>query len=947
MIPFLQQVAQHYYRTGEAWGSTFVFPNRRSLAFFRKYFSEAMAADPAAKAHWAPEAVTINDFFYRCGGFSETDKVTLILELYDVYKELSPLGETLDDFIFWGDVLLGDFDDVDKYLVDAAGLFANVADFRSLQDTFSYLTPGQEAAIRRFAEHFRGRMPEGDGKRDVKARFLQIWNLLGPLYAKFRERLRAKGLSYEGMVYRDLAEKVKTEPVADVLKECFPRSERFIFIGLNALNACEKQVLARMRDAGMARFVWDFRSDWIRDPKNKSSLFLKDFTTTFRNDFETDPEGLSTPEVEVVSVPSGIGQAKLLPSFLEGCTGDWIRTAVVLPDESLLTPVLSSIPPEVDKVNVTMGCPMRSSALFSLMGQIAAMQIHLRHRTDGWYFYHAQARRIFSGTLFRSLLTKEEAAVADKVVSDAKYYIPAADLAGEGLLSSVFRPVVTEPSKPSASQNAALAAYLLDTVREIASRLTVKGGNMLELDFAKRYYTALRQLSGISLEILPLTWLTLADRMLSTLTVPFNGEPLKGLQVMGPLETRALDFDTVIILSANEGVFPRRSVRESFIPPELRKGFDLPTYEYQDAVWAYYFYRLIQRASKVILVCDSRTEGIRSGEESRYIKQLQYDYHAPIRVRTAVAPVKPVTALPDIEKTPEILSALKSRQLSASSLQTYLACPARFYYQTVLRLSETEDVAESLDGGMFGRVFHSVMQQLYVDPSRTVTADYIEAARKDTARLKDLIDKAVCKELRSIEVAGRDLVTADILLQYVRKTLSRDLEYLREHGADSFRILGLEEKVRTTILGYDFVGFVDRLDRIPGGKIRVLDYKTGRVSDAEMDINDDNVEDVVSRLFGDNDARRPKIALQLYLYDRMTAEKLGVPARDLLNSVYSTSRLMADPVRDFSVSPSFLERMAPPLEALLTEIGDPDVPFRRRVGSKSCEYCPFVTICGL
>ena len=946
MTPFLQQVAQHYYRTGEAWGSCFVFPNRRSLAFFRKYLSEAMAADPAAKVQWAPEAVTINDFFYRAGGFFATDKVTLILELYDVYKELSPLKETLDDFIFWGDVLLSDFDDVDKYLVDAKGLFANVADFRSLQDPFEYLTPRQEEAIRRFADHFKGRIPGGDGKRDVKGRFLQIWNILAPLYEQFRESLRAKGLSYEGMVYRDLAEKIKDEPVVDLLKEKFPRSERFIFVGLNALNACEKSVLSKMQDAGLARFVWDYKSEWIRDPKNKSSKFLGEFTKEFKNDFETDPEGLPTPEFEVVSVPSGVGEAKLLPSLLEGCSGDWIRTAVVLPDESLLTPVLSSIPPEVQEVNVTMGCPMSSSALFSLMGQVAAMQIHLRKRPDGWYFYHAQVRRIFSGSLFRSLLTKEEAKVADKVVSDAKYYIPAADLAGDGLLSAVFRPVVTEPSKASASQNAALADYLLEVVRLLATRLAEKGGNMLELDFAKRYYTTLRQLSGISLEVLPVTWLTLSDRMLSTLTVPFSGEPLKGLQVMGPLETRALDFDTVIILSANEGVFPRRSVSSSFIPPELRKGFDLPTYEYQDSVWAYYFYRLIQRASKVILVYDNRTEGVKSGEESRYIKQLQYDYGAPLRVRTAVSPVRPVTAPSDIAKTPEMLEILKDRYLSASSLQAYLVCPAKFYFHTILRLSETEDVAESMDGGMFGRAFHGVMQQIYEVPSKVVTATYLEEIRKDTARLKAMIAEAVCRELRTIEVSGRDLVTSDILLQYVRKTLSRDLEYLREKGADSFQILGLEKDLYTEIGGYKFIGFVDRLDRIPGGKVRVVDYKTGRVSDGEMDINDENVDDVVGRLFGENDDKRPKIALQLYLYDRMAAEKLGVPAESLQNAIYSTSRMMADSVRDFSVSPRFLTQMEPPLEDLLGEIGDLSVPFRRAVGSKACGYCPFLTLCG-
>ena len=302
MTPFLQQVAGHYYATGEIWTSCFVFPNRRSLAFFRKYVSEAVAADPDAGTRLAPECCTINDFFYRAGGFAPTDKVTLLLELYEVYKTLSPLQESLDEFIFWGDVLLGDFDDVDKYLVNADELFTNAADLRKIQDDYDYISDTQKKAIRKFARHFKGG-PEGDG---IKGKFLEIWDILGPLYTQFRERLRGKGLAYEGMVYRDLAERIATEAAADILRAAFPRPERFVFVGLNALNECEKKVLSRMRDAGLAGFVWDYRSDMIRDRLNKSSLLMRDFTQWFPADFETDPEDLPVPEFNVISVPSGV-----------------------------------------------------------------------------------------------------------------------------------------------------------------------------------------------------------------------------------------------------------------------------------------------------------------------------------------------------------------------------------------------------------------------------------------------------------------------------------------------------------------------------------------------------------------------------------------------------------------------------------------------------------------
>ena len=945
MTPFLQQVAGHYYRTGEIWTSCFVFPNRRSLAFFKKYLSQAVAADPDGAVHFVPELVTINDFFYRTGGLSETDKVTLILELYEVYKDLSPLKESLDEFIFWGDVLLSDFDDVDKYLVDAGGLFANVADFRGIQDDFSHLSETQKKAVRQFIGHFKDRIPAKEGKKDIKGQFLQIWNILGPLYTRFRERLRKRGMAYEGMVYRDLAELVRTEAVSDIVRKSFPKAERFVFVGLNALNECERKVLSKMKDAGLARFCWDWRSDMIRDPQNKSSLFLHQLTADFPSDFRTDPEGLPEPDIEVISVPSGIGQAKLLPGLLAAPGGDWLRTAVVLPDESLLTPVLSSIPPEVSDINVTMGYPMRGSALYSLMGQVAAMQVHLRGRSDGWYFYHRQVRTIFSGSLFRSVLTEEEAKTADRIVAEAKYYILEADLRGGGLLDEVFRPVLTEPSKADKGQVAALLDYLLGVVRALSARLSERAVNMLELDFAKRYYTAVSQLSSIPLEILPATALRLLDQMLSTLTVPFSGEPLKGLQIMGPLETRALDFDRVIILSANEGVFPRRSVSSSFIPPELRKGFGLPTYEYQDAVWAYYFYRLIQRASQVYLVYDSRTEGLKSGEESRYIKQLEYHFPVKLTRRTAVAPVRPAPMPEGISKTAEDVEAVRSARLSATALQNYLKCPAMFYFHTVKGLSSTDDVAENMDAGTVGNVFHKVMQRLYgAAPDRKVTGAFLESKRSDAALLRGMIAEAIREELKTIEVAGRDLVTAELIFQYVRKVLQRDIDYLKEHGADCFEILGLEKKVTAEIDGFHFTGTIDRFDRVGGGKVRIVDYKTGKVTDKDIDIRDDNAQEVVDKLFGESNTDRPKIALQLYLYDVMARPLAG--GGDMVNAIYSTSRLMQSPVQDVEVSGAFSDLMKERLSGMLEEIADTSVPFRRKEDPQVCKYCDFKTLCG-
>ena len=320
MKAFLQQVAAHYFAEDIS-GTVFIFPNRRSMAFFSKYLSAEVAARGTAPLV-APRMMTVNDFFYHIYDADVTDRISLILELYEVYSRVNPKAEPLDEFVFWGDVILSDFDDVDKYLVDAEGLFRNIADLRDIQDEYSYLTENQREAIEKFISHFRDRSgrlaADAAAGENVKGRFLHIWNLMSPMYREYRKCLKDKGLSYEGMVYRDLAERLKSgDSVADVLKPSFPDSTRFVFVGLNALNECEKTVLARMRDATLAEFVWDYVGDMVRHPLNKSSFFMKDNVRAFPQAFELEKVGI--PEVHVVSVPSSVGQAKLAPKILSEC----------------------------------------------------------------------------------------------------------------------------------------------------------------------------------------------------------------------------------------------------------------------------------------------------------------------------------------------------------------------------------------------------------------------------------------------------------------------------------------------------------------------------------------------------------------------------------------------------------------------------------------------------
>ena len=969
MTPFLKQVADHYYNEGKIEEKCFVFPNRRSMVWFRKHLCSAVKDVPLL----APQMLTINDFFSRVSGVPASDRVRLLLELYDSYKALNPKAESLDEFIFWGDVILADFNDVDKYLVDPKQLFANVADFKALQDTFEYLTDTQREAIKGFLSHFNDQSGKltvdlGTDDPDVKGRFLQIWNILYPLYVNYNKSLADKGMAYEGMVYRSLAERLKSMSVEDVFQDIFHEGTTFVFVGLNALNECEKTLLRKLRDAGRAEFCWDWSGDMIKDPQNRSSFFMADNVLEFPQAARWDPEGVECPEINVISVASSAGQAKRLPDILRQRTGAPEECAVVLPDEGLLKSVLNSIPEEIHDINVTMGLPMNGSLFYTMMADISAIQMHAVKRKDTWLFYHKQVWDLFSSEIFRKAADEKTMEIVAKVKENARYYIPKEELTGTLLMDVIFRPVIMDPKMASTAQIASFAQYQKDVIEVIAPAIADDASLALELEYAKEYYKCINVLFEIRPEVLPMTYLRLLGQLLSSVSVPFRGEPLKGLQIMGPLETRALDFKDLVIMSANEGVFPRRSVSSSFIPPELRKGFGMPTYEYQDAVWAYYFYRMISRAEKVWMLVDSRTEGLKSGEESRYIKQLEYHFGVPLKRFVVKFGSMKTASLPDIVKTEEDVARIKDTVLSATTLQNYLACPAKFYYGTVKGLEAEEEVAESLDYGMFGTVYHDTMRALYtseeaMDPEfvfndreprgglngealKTVSQSYIEGWLSRKEDIKAKVKALIMMQLNTIEVSGRNLVVADVIVRYIIKTLQRDLELLKKEGRDSFEILGREIRVAGEFCGQRFKGFIDRLDSFKDEQARVVDYKTGKVLEDDENIHDGNAEEIAEKIFNPDMKNWPKIALQFYIYDMLVQSRPEVRGREICNCVYSTAHLFKEPPVTVPMNRKFYEAVSAKLEAMLAQMYDTSVPFRRTDDEKTCSYCDFRMICG-
>ena len=972
MVPFLKQVARYYYDSGKISSRCFIFPNRRSMVFFRKHLAETLSASDGAAPLVMPRMLTINDFFYEVSGAAPADKVRLLLYLYRCYAELNTKAEPLDEFVFWGDVILGDFNDVDKYLADPKQLFANVADLKQLQDDYSYLTEAQRKAIEGFVSHFSdmsGKLTvdlESDNPA-VKERFLQIWNLLYPLYCKYNDLLDREGLAYEGMVYRRVAEGLNTKAVDDVLKTAFDEEEVFVFVGLNTLNECEKKLLHKLKDASRAEFCWDYSGKMIQDPQNRSSLFMRDNVMEFPQVAQWDEESEGVPAVNVVSVPSSVGQAKRIPDILASVK-DYNDCAIVLPDENLLVPVLNAVPPAVDAVNVTMGLPMKGSILYSLMETVSVMQLHLAFRRNSWHFYHKQVWDLFSNPLFRNASDDKTKEVVQSIKASAKYYIPQEDLSGTPLLEAIFKPVISDPKSKDRSQIAVFAEYQQTVLTAVASSAVSDPQLALELEYAKEYYKGINMLqdSLMDMEILPLTYVRLLNQLLGMSSVPFKGEPLKGLQIMGPLETRALDFSNLIIMSSNEGVFPRRSVSSSFVPPELRKGFGLPTYELQDAIWAYYFYRMISRAENVWMLVDSRTEGMKSGEESRYIKQLEYHFGLPLNRYTVQMDSMKTAQLPDVVKTEEDIKKIKETVLSATAIQNYLACPVKFYYAVLKGLERDDEVSESLDAGMFGTIFHEVMRSLYTSeeamapdfffgnqeaeksltPLKHITRDYIQSwiDREDVIRTK--VRSLIEHELNLVEISGRNLVVTDVIVRYVVKTLRSDLKILEEGGSESFEILGRELRVSGVFHGFRFKGFIDRLDAFGADEVRVVDYKTGRVLDDDIFIDDDNAKDIAQKIFAPDVKDRPKIALQFYIYDLLAKDRKEAKDRKMYNCVYSTSRLFGELPKAVPVNRIFFDAMSGNLSAMLDEMCDPEVGFRRTGDEHVCGYCDFKTICG-
>lgn len=958
MKPFLYQVASLFY---EKWGAevsrlAFVFPNRRTGLFFQKYLSE-VADIPL----FSPTILTINDLFIQLSGKQSADRISMLFTLYDIYIRQSGSTETFDEFLYWGEMLLNDFDDIDKYMANARMLFSNVTDLREIENDFDFLSDEQIAAIRSFWSSF---YPRGDTPNQQQ--FLAVWQVLYDLYEEFRATLAAEGKGYEGMIFREVVESMERGESPDL------PYEQIVFVGLNALSVSEERFLAQLQKRKIADFYWDYVSDKVTDPDNKASYFVSRNRKSFPSSMKLPPEEKVKTEIEVIGIPSGIGQAKHVYTLLsdwckeaEMSSEEALRTAVILPDEHLLIPVLNAIPEQIRRINVTMGYPLAGTPVASLIEYILALQKNVRYIDRNPLFYFRDVLPVLNHRYILSTSPEIISSLVKEITENNNIYISHTELGKTPLLEILFTPVTGVEAfsdyliKVLEELNKVMSA-LSDEEEEDAPQRT----NDLEQEFIFHYFTTVNRMKEVMkdarIEMKIDTFFRLLKRVTDTITIPFHGEPLSGLQIMGVLETRALDFDRLIILSMNEGIFPQRKAANSFIPYNLRRGFGLPTYEHQDSVWAYHFYRLIERASHVSLLYDTRSNGLQTGEVSRFVHQLHYHYEVPMRDKLVVYNVSssktPPLAVPKREDIMRRLDAYRkggSKAISASAINTYLDCPLKFYFSVVEGIREEEEVSETIESDVFGSILHKVMEELYKPfQGKMVTVDLLKAIRKDTALLTGAIARAFASEFFKTEVVrsltGQNYLIGEMIRKYVEKILERDGKLT------PFVYIESERKINGLISLSDhseirLKGFIDRVDEVRDA-IRIIDYKSGSGTTTFSSIES---------LFNKEEKDRAKAVMQVFMYCWMYAHLTENKGKTIQPGIYYVRSLFSDPfdpsvyhriergksekVEDFS---GYAQAFEEGLRGCLDEIFNPEIPFTQTPTGKACSYCPFKGICG-
>jgi len=1018
MKEFLKAVAEHYY--GIAMAATegtaadpllfarylFVFPNRRSGLFFRHYLS-ALCPSPLM----APATTTVNELFASLSTtLRTTDRLTQLFRLYGLYKELSGTREEFDNFVFWGDMLLSDFDEIDKYMANARELFHNIRDIKEIDLAYSDYSPEVLAVIRSFWTHLLSYSHQ-DRKKDA---FTLTWNILYDLYDRFRTSLAADGLAYEGMLMRHVVDELQNGSIDDLRLARLLPYRRIVFVGLTAIDRVTRALMNRLKLRGLCEFCWDYADPRLTDSSVNAGYFTAANLSDFPNvlDERELRDGLvadADKEIQVYAVSSGVGQATQARRILRQWMGEGIvepsdadlrhpnnaiRTAVVLPDEKLLMPMLYAVPREFEPFNVTMGYSLKSTPVAGFIDAIMRLQQESRPgREEGKeaLFYYRSAQALLAHNYLATLCGSVAIEKSGQITREALLHVPAGFFADHPVLKLLFRRTTDVADFVAYLQ--AIFSLLLQRAKSEAAEAAENlfTGQRLfssvEREFLFSYSQAVDNLADlIRTYPYPLrqnTFFHLLQRLTQGVKVPFTGEPLAGLQIMGVLETRALDFDNIIVLSMNEGIFPSRASDNTFIPVNLRAAFGLPTPKHQDAVYAYHFYRLISRARRVAFIYDTRSDGMQTGEMSRYLLQMQYLYRfprmrfLPVRQSIGTTEAQPFMVTKDA-RVMRLLDRYRqggAKALSASALKDYINCPLKFYLSHLAELREDDEMAEGIDNSQLGSIFHGAMKNLY-DPlrGRVVTTDYLKALVRRPDTIREAVELAFRSVMKGVALEGYYILITEIVQEYVRHVLAHDATLCPfTHLASEFRQesdypvqAGLTVRLKC---------FYDRIDIDRDRRLRIIDYKTGRskinAQQSKCNINS------LAGLFDPQNTGATDEAFQVLMYclmfglvspeDRKRLNLAGDKIFDGVSPhlyfirdfhqektetvlVYRPGRaqpeaeiaLPAGPIDDYS---RFAPVFEPIFRRFIAELYDDTLPFRQCEGAEACCYCPYRVLC--
>jgi len=996
-----------------------VFPNKRAALFLNEHLAR-IAGQPV----WSPAYITISDLFRQHTDLKTADPIKLICDIHKSFTKCTGISETLDHFYGWGQLLLADFDDIDKNMADADSIFCNLKDIHELDD-ISYLDNEQKEMLARFFANF-----SDDIDSELKKRFLSLWSHFGDIYHDYNRRLTEQGIGYEGAIYR----KVASEQTLHL------KYDKYLFVGFNLLQKVERVLFSRLMKEGKAKFYWDFDEYYMPSPSQhlntspsqqlsggalvssaprtsaptnlntspSQHLNLSDFPNELDNTDRDIYANMRRPKrIRFISSPTENAQARFASNWLieNHRYRAGRKTAVVMCDESILLPIMHSLPPEADKVNITSGFPLAMTPVASLVMLLFDLYT-LGLRKKGTAFNPHYLKKLMAHPYARHLQEVHLKGVhLSQVHQEEQVHQPNSKFDN----SSSAQPTIQNSKLKT--QNSIL--HHIATLIKQVGIATKPEGDPLTQESVFRMYTILNRLATLAdsgdLLVDNTTLRRLVSQLVSSSSIPFHGEPVVGVQIMGVLETRNIDFDHLLLLSCNEGNMPKGINDSSFIPYTIRKAHHLTTIDNKVALYSYYFHRLLQRARDITIAYNNSTDNGHTGEMSRFMLQLLVESGQKINHYCLTANNHPTPLMPKpIEKDEAALSKLEEMsRLSPSALNTYIRCKLAFYYQYIAHIKEPDSDPETIDNRMFGNIFHRAAYLIYkdiTDHSPVIEKAHIQAYLSNRKLLASVVDRAF-EEEECTANNGLQIINREVIIQYITKLLKIDQQLC------PFSILAMEEeaKVYTSLSftipsegalvgGYGIPaiptqptcsvgalkggalkggalvssaprtsaptkqynltigGIIDRLDAVTDkqtGKrrIRVVDYKTGNQPSSPIK----NIDEI----FDPNNIRskHSNYYLQAILYSLIVSRsKRWNPANHPVSPALlfikqapadhydPTLHIDKHPISDVTV---YEEEFLTKLKHTLADIYSPDTPFTPTDDRKKCELCPYRMLCGL